>query len=115
MAVQYLVKWPCLYHMTRISTDRRSVSSQKAPSTRKRVNKFFYNFNTALYQVLEIGTSDRTNIGSDQLVECLYFSLCPFLLYLNNRYLNSSLMVSQLKFKLYHHYNNLSATTIISF
>ena len=36
-----------------------------------------YNFDTVLYQLLETRTSDRTNIGPDQLLKCLDFSLCP--------------------------------------
>ena len=59
-------------------------TGQKALSTRKRINEYLYNFNTALYQVLETGPSDRTNIGSNQLLKCLYFSLYPFSLYLNS-------------------------------
>jgi len=37
-----------------------------------------YNFDNVLYQFLEIGTSDRTNIGHDQLIKWLGFSLYPF-------------------------------------
>ena len=35
------------------------------------------NFVTVLYQFLETGTSDRTNIGHDQLIKILDFSLYP--------------------------------------
>ena len=35
------------------------------------VYEFWYNFDTVLYQVLETGTADRTNIGRDQLLTFL--------------------------------------------
>jgi len=41
------------------------------------LNKFWYNFDTVLYQFLEIGTSEWTLIGLDQLQKFLGFSLHP--------------------------------------
>ena len=49
----------CLYHVPRISTNCRSVSGHKAPSTR------LSNVDTVLFKFLETGTSDRTNISRD--------------------------------------------------
>ena len=34
--------------------------------------EFWYNFDTVMYQFLLTGTSDRTNIGRDQLLKCLF-------------------------------------------
>ena len=43
-----------------------------------------YNFDNVLYQFLEIGTSDRTNIDRDQLIKWLGFSLYPLSFNLNS-------------------------------
>ena len=57
MTVQYLVMWLRLYHVTRISTNARSVSGQVAPSAISHVYiyiyEFWYNFDTVLYHFLE--------------------------------------------------------------
>ena len=67
IALQYLVTRLCLNHVTRISTNGCSVSGYVAPSAILRIFVFLYNFDTVLYQFLETRTSDKTNIGRDQL------------------------------------------------
>ena len=47
-----------------------------------RIYKVLYNFDTFLYQFFETGTSDGTNIGHDQLLKILDFSLYPLSFYL---------------------------------
>ena len=45
-------------------------------------SEFLYNFDTVLYQFLEIGTSDITFMGCDQELKWLAFSLYPLSLFL---------------------------------
>ena len=45
---------------------------------RVKIPRFSYKFDTAFYQFLETGTSDRTLMGLYQLLKCLGFSLHPF-------------------------------------
>ena len=56
MAVQYLVTWLPLCHVTRVSN-----------------NMTIQYLVTLLYQPYYAGTSDRTNIGPDQLLKCLAY------------------------------------------
>ena len=51
------------------------------------IYKFWYNFDTILYQFHETGTSDRTKIGHDQLLKYLDFG------YHLSFYLNSPLKI----------------------
>ena len=44
----------------------------------------WYNVDTVLYQFLETGTSDNTQIGHDQLPKCLGFNLHHHSFYLNS-------------------------------
>ena len=63
---------------------RHSVSGQVAPSAILHILEFLYKFDTDLYQFLEIGISDRPNIGRDHLLKILGFSLHPFNFSLNS-------------------------------
>ena len=76
--------WLCLYQMNTISPKGRLVPGHKAPSTRLSIYEFLYNINTVLYHFFETGTSARTNIGRNQLLKCLGFSLYPLSIYLNS-------------------------------
>ena len=70
--------------MTRISTYGRSVSGHVVSSAIFHSNEFLYNFETVVYQFLETGTSDRTNIGRDQLLKFLGLSPYPLSVYFNS-------------------------------
>ena len=67
------------HYMIRIFTDGRSVSGKVAQSAVLRLYEFL-NFDTVLYQFLKTRTSSRRNIGCDQLITFLGFSLLPFTL-----------------------------------
>ena len=63
-------------------TNGRSVSGHVISLVILRIYKVLYNFDTFLYQFFETGTSDGTNIGHDQLLKILDFSLYPLSFYL---------------------------------
>ena len=59
--------------------------------------EFWDNFDTVLYQFLETGRSVRTNLGRDQLLKFLGFSL-----YFPSYYLNSLFKIEILDFMIFN-------------
>ena len=55
-----------------------------APPAILRKYEIWFNFDKVLYQFLDTGKSDTTNIDHDQLLEFLGFSLYPLSFYLKS-------------------------------
>ena len=62
------------------------------------IYKFWYNFDTVLYQFHETGTSDRTKIGHDQFLKYLDFDPYPLSFYLNSPLKIRIYMIQNLKY-----------------
>ena len=76
MAVQYTVTCLRLYHVTSIQ-HCHWWEFWSCDTFRVKIPGFSYQFDTAFYQFLETGTSDRTLMGLYQLLKCIGFSLYP--------------------------------------